>query len=175
MLEQPILIAYASHTGTTREIAEVMGGVLREHGARVEVRDLETVGDPERYGAVIVGSSIRYNEWLPQAVAFVRRYWKELGEKPLFYFSVSMTMQEDTPAHTQAALEFLRPVRELVEPMEIGLFAGQLDEAELTRMAREIVRERGFPAGDWRDWTAIRAWAERVWELLRQSGVVQGL
>jgi menaquinone-dependent protoporphyrinogen oxidase len=158
MLEKPILIAYATHTGTTREIAEALQELFREKGAGVEVRDLEAVHDLNPYRAVILGSSVRYDEWLPEAVEFVRRFQDELRREPLFYFSVSMTMQQDTPAHVQDSLEFLRPVRDLAEPLDIGLFAGQLDPAELTEVAKKMVQERGFPEGDWRDWEAIRAW-----------------
>ncbi|MBF6593740.1 MAG: flavodoxin domain-containing protein [Thermaceae bacterium] len=175
MLEKPILIAYATHTGTTREIAEVLDKLFREKGASVEVRDLEAIRDLSLYRAVVLGSSIRYNEWLPEAVDFVRQHQDQLRSKPLFYFSLSMTMQQDTPAHVQDSLEFLRPVRELAEPLDIGLFAGQLDPAELTQVAREIVQERGFPVGDWRDWAAIQAWGERVWSLLNQEEVAGGI
>ena len=45
MLEKPILIAYATHTGTTREIAEALDELFRGKGANVEVRDLEAVYD----------------------------------------------------------------------------------------------------------------------------------
>ena len=124
---------------------------------------------------MVLGSSIRYDAWLPEAVDFVRKHQDELNRKPLFYFSVSMTMQQDTPSHVQDSLEFLRPVRELAEPIDIGLFAGQLDPAELTGLAEAVVQERGFPGGDWRDWDAIRAGGERVWNLLNQEEVAGGI
>lgn len=175
MLEKPILIAYASHTGTTREIAEALDELFREKGAKVEVRDLEAVQDLSPYRAVILGSSVRYDGWLPEAVDFVRKHRGELSAKPLFYFSVSMTMRQDTPEHVQDSLEFLRPVRDLAEPIDIGLFAGQLDPEELTAVAQDIVQGRGFPVGDWRDWEAVRAWGRHVWSLLNQEEVAGGI
>jgi len=62
-------------------------------------------------------------------------------------------------------------VRALVEPVDIGLFAGALDKGKLSPVILLMLTKKGFPEGDWRDWDAVRAWGERVWQLLRQEGM----
>ena len=51
-----------------------------------------------------------------------------------------------------------------VKPVDIGLFPGALDYSKLNLMYRTVMKykmgKKGVPEGDFRDWTAIRAWAE---------------
>jgi menaquinone-dependent protoporphyrinogen oxidase len=51
----PILIAYASRYGTTREVAEAIAATLREHELNVEVLAAAAVDDLGPYGAVVLG------------------------------------------------------------------------------------------------------------------------
>lgn len=171
MTGKTILIAYATRTGTAREIAEALGAGLARKGAQVEIKRMEDVDDLGRYGAVVLGSAVREEMWLPEAMEFVRHRQEELQKIPVFYYVVAMTLAEDTPEHAQEVLGYLRPVRALVEPVDIGLFAGALDKGKLSPVIRLMLTKKGFPDGDWRDWDAVRAWGERVWELVRQEEV----
>ncbi|MER3481533.1 MAG: flavodoxin [Meiothermus sp.] len=171
MTDRAVLIAYATRTGSAREIAEVLGAGLARKGVRVEVRRMEDVQGLSPYAAVVLGSAVREEMWLPEAVEFVRQNQEELRKIPLFYYVVAMTLAEDTPEHAQEVLGYLRPVRALVEPVDIGLFAGALDKGKLSPVIRLMLTKKGFPDGDWRDWEAVRAWGERVWERLRQEEV----
>jgi menaquinone-dependent protoporphyrinogen oxidase len=42
------------------------------------------------------------------------------------------------------------------------VFAGKLDRAALSHVERLMVRALRAPEGDFRDWDAIRAWAQGV-------------
>ena len=53
MTDKPILIAYATRTGTTREIAEALGAGMARRGAQVEVKRMEDVDDLGRYLSLI--------------------------------------------------------------------------------------------------------------------------
>jgi menaquinone-dependent protoporphyrinogen oxidase len=53
-----------------------------------------------------------------------------------------------------------------VKPLDFGCFAGVLDYAKMNFMYRAIMKSKmkkqGVPEGDYRDWPAIRAWAETL-------------
>ena len=99
MENRPILVAYASRAGSTREVAEAIGQTLSEHGARAEVRSVTDITDLRPYRAVILGSAVHAGKWLPEAVKFVERYRTDLLRTPLVYFLVCGTLREDTPEH----------------------------------------------------------------------------
>ncbi len=46
-----VLVAYATKYGSTQEIAEAVGAVLREHGLRTEVRPVREVRTLDGYSA----------------------------------------------------------------------------------------------------------------------------
>lgn len=162
MENRPILVAYATREGSTREVAQAIGQSLSEHGAKVEVRAVDDITDLRPYRAVVVGSAIRAGKWLPEAVKFVKQHREDLERTMLMYFLVCATLREDTPAHHHEVLAYLDPVRKMVEPLEMGLFAGKLDADHLPFLERMMVKVMRSPQGDWRDWTSIHAWADGV-------------
>lgn len=58
-MNERILVAYATKAGSTAEVAEVIGQVLRETGATVDVLPARAVEDLTPYRAVIIGSAVR--------------------------------------------------------------------------------------------------------------------
>lgn len=55
---RPVLVAYASRHGSTQDVAEVIGDVLREHGAEADVRPAAEVCDLAPYGGVVLGAAV---------------------------------------------------------------------------------------------------------------------
>jgi menaquinone-dependent protoporphyrinogen oxidase len=53
-----ILVAYASRAGSTAEVAEVIGRVLREGGPEVDVCPVGAVHSLAGYDALVLGSAI---------------------------------------------------------------------------------------------------------------------
>jgi menaquinone-dependent protoporphyrinogen oxidase len=154
-----ILVAYATRAGSTYEIAERVAEVLRTQGAAVEVKPVSAVHELQSYSAVVVGSAIRMGHWLPEAVGFVRTNREALSRIPSAYFVVSGLLRDDTPEMRREVLTFLDPVRALLEPVRIGLFAGKLDYSTIDGFDRSIAEGVSSAQGDWRDWQAIDEWA----------------
>ena len=160
-----VLVAYASQCGSTGEIAEAIGRVLCEAGTVVDVRLVNNVSDLTPYQAVVVGSAVHSSQWMPEAVEFVKKHRDALSRVTVAYFVASLTTVADTVETRRKAVTYLDPVREQVQPVDVGLFAGKLDFGKLPPMYRLIwpltagghVRE-----GDYRDWEAIRAWATEL-------------
>jgi len=98
-----ILVAYASRCGSTGEVAEAIGQVLCESGVSADIRLVENVSDLSPYRAVIVGSAIRSNEWLPEAVEFVKMHREPLSRVPVAYFLTSLMVVQDTEETHRAA------------------------------------------------------------------------
>lgn len=154
-----ILVAYASKSGTTVEVAEAIGQALESDFTRVEVRPVEEVADIDWYDAAVIGSAVRVGKWLPVAVQFVAQHQEQLRRIPVAYFTVCLTMQEDTPENRQVVEGYMQPVYELVRPIAIGLFAGRMEPDKLGLVERLAVKVIKPPQGDFRDWEEIRHWA----------------
>lgn len=157
-----ILVAFATRAGSTSEVAEYVAGVLRESGATVDVRPVRSVRDVHGYDAVIIGSAIRMGKWLPEAVNFVKTNRESLSRVPTAYFLVSAYLHEGTPEIRKTVLAYLDPVRAILDPVSIGLFAGKMDFSKLSWLDRTIAKAVGSTEGDWRDWDAIREWARNL-------------
>ena len=59
----------------------------------------------------------------------------------------------------------------MLEPLEIGLFAGKLDAEKLPFFERLLIKAMRSEEGDWRDWEAIHDWAGRICDHLEPKEV----
>jgi len=164
-----ILVAYDSRCGTTGGVAEAVAEVLCRQGASVDVRPVGRVQDLSPYRAVLVGSAIHSSKWLSGATEFVKANRQALSRLPVAYFLTCLTLFKLTEETRRRARAFLDPVlKEVpeVKPRDIGLFAGVLDYGKLDFITGLVMRRKmralGVPEGDFRDWAAIRSWAEAV-------------
>lgn len=171
-MNNKILVAYASRTGSTAEIAEAIGKALSQNDAAVDVLPMQEVKDLSPYSAVVVGSAIQKSKWLPEAMRFIQDHRAELARKRVATFTVCITLaMSNSDQYRQAVREWIAPVRTHVKPLSEGLFAGMLDFAKLpfsldTLKFRLVTALGVFPKDDRRDWMAIRAWAEDLSPLL---------
>lgn len=162
-MSKKILVAYASKCGSTAEVAEAIGKTLQQQGFAVDVRLVKNVKDVSAYQGAIVGSAIRMGSWLADAKKFVQTHQQALKNIPTAYFSVCMVLQEDTPDKRKTALAYTDPIRALVEPVDVGAFAGKMAYEKLAFIDRVIITKMvKTPAGDFRNWDTIRTWAENV-------------
>ena len=162
-MDKKILVAYASKYGSTGGVADAIGRELCNRGAAVDVCMLKNIGDLNPYRGVVVGSAIYRGKWLPEAADFVERNRGVLRQVPVAYFLVCMTMREPTEENRRKVLVYLDPVLKAVpqvQPVKVGTFAGALDYSNLSLPIKAIMNLKGATEGDFRDWTAIRAWAE---------------
>jgi menaquinone-dependent protoporphyrinogen oxidase len=162
-----VLVAYASYCGTTGGVAEAIGKVLCDRGAVVDVSLVKNVGDLSSYQAAVIGSATRSASWWPEAISFVKGNEKMLSQIPVAYFLTCLALVKDTEEGRRMARSYMEPVLKAVpdvKPIDIGLFAGALDYGKLNMMYRTVMKykmgKKGVPEGDFRDWPAIRTWAE---------------
>ncbi len=162
-----VLVTFDSRLGSTAEVAIFIGGVLSECDVIADVRPLSDVDDLTAYDRVIIGSAIRYDRWLPDAVAFTRAYQQALRKKPVALFFTCLTLANPTPDAVRKAAAYADQISNLVpwvQPLSVGRFAGVLKFAGTPWPMRLVLRTlslaTGVKEGDYRDWDAIRDWAQ---------------
>ena len=89
-MTRKILIAYATRCGSTAEVADAIGDVLREAGAEVDVRSVEAVGDVSAYQAAVLGTAVRVGACLPSVAHFVQTHRDALIKMPVALFCVCL-------------------------------------------------------------------------------------
>ncbi len=166
---QKILIAYASQFGTTGEVAETIGKVLCQAGNTVEIKWVKNVKDLNDYDAVIIGSPIRYDRWMPEAAEFVKANQKILQQLPVVYFFTCLVLHKLNAKGDLQAKKYSDKLQALVpqvKPISIRGFAGVLDYSKMGFFSRLIMKvilfNKGVKEGDYRDWDAISAWAKET-------------
>jgi len=164
-----VLITYATKAGSTFGVAEKIADTLRSEGLSVTLRQINDVIDPSQFDAVIIGSAIRGGKWLPAASNFVEKHVSRLVDRPVVYFTVCLTLHEDTPANREEVYAYTDPVRQVLTPQAEGLFAGVMDYKVLSLPIRLLVRSMKAPEGDYRDWDSIEAWAQRLVPVLTRK------
>ncbi|EIJ43429.1 flavodoxin [Beggiatoa alba B18LD] len=162
-MKKKVLITYASRAGSTQGIAQAIGEVFVRHGADVELRFILDVKDLQTYDIVIIGSPIRDMAWLPEALRFIVVHQQVLKHKQIAYFIVGMTLREDTQTTREKALTVLNPIKDLLHPVEIGLFAGALvRDKRLKYFWWLVAKITGLPEGDYRNFHSVREWADQL-------------
>ena len=166
-----ILVAHASRAGSTAGVAEAIGKTIRQGGAQVDVRAIKNIHDLKPYTAVVAGSAIRSNQWLPEAKRFVSNHRESLNVKPFAAFLVCMTLAIRNGKYRQQVRSFLDPVRTLVKPVSEGYFAGVLDIRRVPTLKDRLLFRLSVALGVWsqgdhRDWASIHGWAESLLPLL---------
>lgn len=159
-----ILVTYGSWCGSTAEVAEAIGKALAEGGADVDVMPASRAGDLQSYSAVVVGTAIRAGRCKGEVTKFVRAHQEALRRLPTALFSLGMQMQEDSEENRAKAAAFLGPLASMMEPVAIGLFGPKVDANRASFPLNLVIK--AMPQGDWRDWGAIRAWADGLRPLL---------
>ena len=181
-----VLVAYASRHGATAGIAERVAATLGAAGVPAEAKPVDAVPSVEEYDAVVLGAAAYLGHWLKEAAAFAHRHQGALASRPVWLFSSGPLGTATVDAEGGDVADGARPkefeeLTAALHPRDTRVFFGAYDPAapprglgeRLTRMmpaAREAL-----PAGDFRDWDAIDAWATGIaGELRRPEGGATG-
>jgi menaquinone-dependent protoporphyrinogen oxidase len=155
-------VVTASKYGATHEIGAAIAERLGERGLAVERADARgfdpTVLDPA--DPLVLGSALYMGHWRKPAMELVGHLAAEPPGRPLWMFSSGPIGDPPKPddARPQEAVMTFASKR----ARDHAVFAGRLDTALLSRRERVMVKALKAPEGDFRDWDAIAAWADRI-------------
>lgn len=184
-----MLVIYGSRHGGTKGIAERIVEVLRARGLDAVVSDAATVSDAEVRAAdsFIVGSGVYMGSWLDAPLQFLARHTELFATRPVWLFSSgplpgstkdkqAADPIENTLGPTDGpgsgGRKKIEALRAAIGPRDHRVFMGRYnpdDEAKnlperfMKSFMRVIPAVRDvLPAGDFRDWPAIEAWADSI-------------
>lgn len=161
-MSKKILVAFATKLGSTIEVAQVIGNIISQNGAAVDVKPIKEISDISGYDATIVGSAIRMAQWLPEATDFIKKHQSQLNKKSTAIFSVHILNLDNDPESQQERLAYTKSIKEILSPKAEAFFAGKIDQSQLSFFERLLFKMIKSPEGDFRNWEAIRNWAAKV-------------
>jgi menaquinone-dependent protoporphyrinogen oxidase len=183
------LVAYATMAGSTAEVAQAVGEEIAKRGLQVDVLPVGEIKDLQEYDGVVVGGPMimgwhrtaagflkRHREALkqiPLAVFVLAISLTQSGEMSVNDVPVYVDEKLPKPPADPARLSFreryarlpnyLRPILKAARPAKpasIGVFGGRLEYGRVKWWAVLFVMlVIQAPAGDRRNWEAIRSWA----------------
>jgi menaquinone-dependent protoporphyrinogen oxidase len=179
-MNEKILIAYATQGGATAGVAEAIGQVISAQGLAADVRPIDAVSDLTPYHAAVLGSAIHSGKWMPGALAFVERHQAVLRRMPTATFQVCMMLATQIEQYRKMVPEWMAPVRAQIRPLSEASFAGALWPNRYPKFSdklglRIFLATIKLPAGDYRDWDAIHAWAGGLPRVLCTSPVSEAV
>lgn len=159
-----MLVTAASMHGATAGIAGAIGEALAAHGLDISVIPPDHVHAVEEYDGVILGSAVYTGHWLKPVIDLVSRSREALARRPVWLFSSGPVGHPDSKL-TQGMWKdpvSLPAIMKATNAWDHRMFAGRLDPKILSRWHRaELLVLRGLE-GDFRDWAAIRQWADCI-------------
>jgi menaquinone-dependent protoporphyrinogen oxidase len=124
---------------------------------------MKSVSSLEGYNAVVIGAPFYMGNIMADVGKFTKRFHDVLLAKlPLAAFAVGLAPLGKDPAGIDNAMKKLQKTLEPLAPVAITIFAGRLDPAKLSWFQKWITNKVKSPVGDFRDWTAIAAWAREL-------------
>jgi len=158
-----VLVAYATLSGSTQEVAEAIAATLREGGLKVEIQPIRQVRTLEGYRAVVLGAPLYMFHWHKDALSFLSRHRQALTERPVAVFALGPFHDEEKEwQEVRAQLDKELAKFPWLVPVAVAIFGGKFDPARLRFPYNLLPALKQMPASDIRDWTAIRAWASTL-------------
>jgi menaquinone-dependent protoporphyrinogen oxidase len=159
----PVLVAYATKYGSTREVAERVAAGLQAKGLTAEVKAASEVTSLGSYGAVVLGAPLYIGSLLKDATAFLDRNHAALADMPVALFVLGPMRASDDMSGPREQVDAALAKVPWLSPVSSVVFVGAYDPAKL-KMADKLIAVlpasplHGVEATDERDWPAIDAW-----------------
>lgn len=185
-----VQVVYASRHGGTAGIAERIAEILRSEGADVVVADAAERPDPSGFDAYVIGSGVQIGSWHKEGTEFLERNQATLATRPVWLFSSgpllgSSKMTEGSDRLTLAlgpedgpgsgGRKKVTALSAAIHARDHRVFYGAYNPHDPPKSMQErLVRlmpaaKAVLPAGDFREWDAIKTWAREIAAELREK------
>jgi menaquinone-dependent protoporphyrinogen oxidase len=158
-MSKKVLIAYASKCGSTADIAAKIGEIMSGSNLQVDVKPVRDITDISGYSAVVVGSAVRFGQWLPEGVSFLKSNRDALQSIPTALFTVHMQNTGDSAEARANRDLYVKAAKEQITPKVEKYFTGMIEMARLSFLERMVYKAVKAKDGDDRDWNDIQSWA----------------
>ena len=167
-----ILIAYATWSGTTREIAErIKNNLMKDY--QIDLMPAKKIDSISDYDAVVLGTSIHAGIANNEFRKLLNKFRPALTSKPISIFVVCANMMEDNDKNRSETNEWLQKSLKRypdIKPILIGYFGGAVltETAEFQKanflvkkviLAMKSKMQEDFGKFDFRDWEKIDSWS----------------
>jgi menaquinone-dependent protoporphyrinogen oxidase len=170
MITRTILVVYATRFGSTQEVAETITSVLRKAGLEVQLQPMQEVQSLDGYEAVVLGAAIYNAHWHQDAHQFLAMHEAALQQRPVAIFALGpLGTSKAAMQRSRRQLEKELEGYPWLKPSAVEMFAGKYDSSK----PGLSFFERLVPARDYRDWDAIRGWAEALATQLQHEKALQ--
>lgn len=187
-----ILVAYATASGSTIEVAKAIADSLSQDGANVDLQNIKDIKDLSSYNAIIVGAPMILG-WHRDIVSFNVENQDRFKQVPVAYFTTQMHLTKLLEMDVNGIPIFLDPKlakspsnpdkmnmsekqdalascvgpalekAPLVKPISVGFFGGKLDYGTLKFLPKLFVKLIiRGVEGDYRNWDAVQAWVDEI-------------
>ena len=160
-----VLVAYATHSGATRTLAETLTAALVADGLVVDLVDIADAPDPAGYDAVVLGSGVRVESVEKPAAAWAAQHSQVLGQKAFAFFSCSGSAADPAKGGRQKATDTLLESLPFT-PVAVKNFPGWVLMDKIPLHERLLLKSMRTPTGDFRDLPAVEAWGLEIAPLL---------
>ena len=169
MNTKSILLAYATRFGSTQDVAETIAASLRQSGFDVDIQPMSDIKTLAIYDAVVLGAAIYNAHWHPEAHNFLSRHQAAIKQLPVAIFTLGpLSPSEAAKRNSRRQLDKEMTKYPWLKPVALEIFAGKYDPSK----PGLSFFERFLPARDYRNWDAIRAWANALAARLQQNEMI---
>lgn len=157
-----VLVAYASMSGSTAEIADWIGSELISAGLQAQCRPAADVEAVDGYEAVILGGAVYMAGWHTDAMRFAHRFAGALADCPVWVFSSGPLDDSANEADIPPVPQVATAVHSLRARGHIT-FGGRInaDSHGWLGLVGRRMTEDGH-GGDFRNPQRVRAWARKI-------------
>jgi menaquinone-dependent protoporphyrinogen oxidase len=163
IMSDSVLVAYATRSGSTQEVAEVIAATLRERELTVNIQSMREVYTLEGYGTVVLGAPLYLFHWHKDALHFLARHRAALTARPVAVFALG-PFHDEEKEYQEARRQLDRELAKFpwLTPTAIAIFGGKFDPQKLSFPLNLVPALKRMPASDARNWTVIRSWASEL-------------